>query len=299
MSPTSSPIGFTAERRRSLDIGDNSFVPASPPYSRDAQDEDEANQYPGLAGGDSSPLQHRQRVFTPFRKKRKLSHVQSRKMEPIAISSSPEYDGLHDIDAEDDGDSLALFSGLNDGVVQEATFAEKDESNKSARFRSAALNATDSAPHARTIFKTAIGDPQTGPSESGPVLPDIFSPSRRKGKREYLPGGNAELVRSWILNVAAKESQGVSLLEETITATKVQRDTSGRFVIVADANGARWLLPEQQQNSLAGLRPDWSDLGVGSTLLIKGEATRWSLQIDPPTLKDVVVAAYWELLPTS
>jgi len=43
------------------------------------------------------------------------------------------------------------------------------------------------------------------------TLPDAFSPSRRRGQREYIHGGHAETVRGWVLDVAARAGDGRAL----------------------------------------------------------------------------------------
>lgn len=45
------------------------------------------------------------------------------------------------------------------------------------------------------------------------TLPDAFSPSRRRGQRAYIHGGHAEIVRSWVLDVAARAGDGRALAE--------------------------------------------------------------------------------------
>lgn len=71
------------------------------------------------------------------------------------------------------------------------------------------------------------------------VLPDAFSPSRRRGAREYIRGGFAETVRSWVLDIATRASAATAMtLSETgqgETERVVQvvlREPSGRFAVV-------------------------------------------------------------------
>ncbi|EXJ89841.1 hypothetical protein A1O3_02908 [Capronia epimyces CBS 606.96] len=169
------------------------------------------------------------------------------------------------------------------------------ESYKMARFRATTSGLVDSTPLARTVFKFIAEDAQHASAGSGPLLPDIFSPSRRKGKRDYVAGSSADLVRSWILNISAEEKQAASIPDMTIVVQNVMKDSSGRFVVVVDEDGSQWLLPAQHQKESAGRKTTWAELGLGTRILLKGQSTRWSLRLESAS-KDLSVAAYWELL---
>ena len=77
------------------------------------------------------------------------------------------------------------------------------------------------------------------------ALPDAFSPSRRKGQKSYTPGGLADAVRNWVLNVAAEESQ-LKRAEETVNLESAVMDRSGRAIVANDDNGNRWILVGDQ-----------------------------------------------------
>ncbi|KIW75019.1 hypothetical protein Z517_11790 [Fonsecaea pedrosoi CBS 271.37] len=303
-----------------LDFDDDETHPTlSPLYSRGvrvAEDVEEDDHDPG--NEPSSPLQHRLRDPGPVTKRRKVSHHGTNvSAAPIAISSSsPEHHGLDETSFQIDADSPTSLSDLDDddsGPPRRPTAAFNDSSSRIPRFRPIPTSTRGLTLHSpvvsRTVFKPPgpddpVARASTG-SGSGPVLPDIFSPSRRRGKRDYLPGGSASLVRSWVLDIATRESHAESLAEETLRVAQVEKDASGRFVLVSDDQGHRWLLPEQQHErpgsdgggggSRRSSLDHWSSaVSPGSCILIKGKATRWTLDLESQGLGDVVVAAYWE-----
>ncbi|KPI40481.1 uncharacterized protein AB675_7705 [Cyphellophora attinorum] len=47
------------------------------------------------------------------------------------------------------------------------------------------------------------------PPEMSTTLPDAFTPSRRKGKRDYVSGGLADTVRNWVLQAATEASHRI------------------------------------------------------------------------------------------
>ncbi|OAL31011.1 hypothetical protein AYO22_01306 [Fonsecaea multimorphosa] len=256
-----------------------------------------------------SPLQHRLRKSAPEQvaKRRKVSHhpASSSVNEPIATPFSPEDDDLDGAHSQiDAGSSPASQSDLDDNLGRPTAPATVTESNRIARFRPITQGYNPpSPPVPRTVFKQPVPEEDHAHAHasvvgSGPVLPDIFSPSRRKGKRDYIPGGSASLVRSWVLDIATQESHTESLSEEMLQIETVERDVSGRFVVVTDEKGHRWLLPEQHERPpgrrSSGSLDCWSELRPGSQVLIKGKATRWSLDLESQGLGSVEVAAYWE-----
>ncbi len=226
-------------------------------------------------------------------------HAQPKQQEPITISSSPEYEDPADVDLRSDPSSPDSHSHTNYGSDDDLKFADPVQSSKTPRFKPSASGMVESTPLSRTVFKIPTSDDQTASVGSGPVLPEVFSPSRRKGKGNFLSGGSAELVRSWVFNIAAQESQATALPEQILNVSRVSSDSSGRFLVVVDDTGSHWLLPEQQQKTAFGAGSGLSGLHSGSQLQLKGEATKWTVDADAPILKDVVVAAYWEPIPHS
>jgi hypothetical protein len=241
----------------------------------------------------SSPLQHRQRQQSPDSKRRKTFHLITPQVD--VITSSPPIG--EDLEQIHQGDHK---SDTSDSDFDEAMWRVKrtprEQGHDGPRFRSIAIDLDADFPANKAIFMAADHKITQSPSPRG-LLPDVFTPSRRVGNREFVPDGNAELVRSWVLAVSAKESRSEALKEDTITISGSKIDASGRFAIVANEDGEEWLLPEQHQ-----ARPSsYSDLGgvnlrPGTRIQIKGEATQWSLNLDDPALTKVKVAACWELL---
>ena len=246
----------------------------------------------------ASPLLQRTKRFQPPTKKCKLSQAESKDVEPITISSSPEYDNLDHYEAHNGTQNPRsdMRSDMEDNDLDDLPqVTDTEMSSKPARFKPANADLIESFPLSRTVFRTNLEEGQSASTATGPVLPDVFSPSRRKGKRDFLSGGSAELVRKWVLDIAAHDSI-TTLPEDIITISSTQLDDSGRFAVVRDDTGSQWLLPEQQQKAGLGGKTDWHYLRRGSQILLKGKATKWTLGSYEPALNNVTVAGYWELL---
>lgn len=236
----------------------------------------------------SSPLQHRQRPLAPVSKRRKVSHPQD---SDNIDSPPPDEPLLDDTDHRFDDGIPTSDSDLEDELGLRSTRLVHDGTSRTARFKP--LNAEDTRPSAlpRTLFRPIQGGVQEQAS-GGPALPDIFSPSRRKGKKDYVQGGNADTVRNWILGIATQESRSESLDEAIVSITEVSNDSSGRFAVATDNCGSRWLLPEQQKG---GAAPK-SSLCPGARILVKGRATRWPIHLSLDASDSLTVAAYWEVV---
>ncbi|EXJ73328.1 uncharacterized protein A1O5_03088 [Cladophialophora psammophila CBS 110553] len=289
---------FNISRGDIIDLDDDVDHGAlSPLYSRGARAADHEQDH---VESEASPLQYRLRKSAPATKRRKVSHPGpgASVIKPVAISSSPDDDDPGDVSYQAGDNSPSSQSDLDDNLGRSTGLATINESSKIARFRPIAQGVSPPSPVSRTIFKVVPEDQTHGSGGRGPVLPDIFSPSRRKGKRDYILGGSAHLVRSWVLDIATQESHAESLSEEILLIAEVENDASGRFVVVSDEKARRWLLPEQQheKSSRSSSFFDWSELRPGSQVLIKGRATRWPLDLESQGLENVVVAAYWELV---
>ncbi|KAK5233453.1 hypothetical protein LTR47_005546 [Exophiala xenobiotica] len=239
-----------------------------------------------------SPLLPRNSALRPFAKKRKLSHHPPKIVETITISSSPEY-GDEDED-RDEALSPASQSDLEESINTATPYLQTEQSVKTARFRPPVPGLAQPSLAPRAVFKVGSEEGQSAQLGSKSVLPDIFSPSRRKGKREYIPGGSAELVRRWVLGVSAQDSLSAGLPETSINVSQVQVDSSGRFGIVIDEAGSQWLLPDQPRKAGIGGDSDLNGLHPGSRVLLKGRATKWPLYSVSADAKDLTVAAYWE-----
>ena len=244
----------------------------------------------------SSPLKLRQGPSSYASKRRKTTHPHADATKPIDGLSPQEDDQFEVFNRLSDGKSASSHSDLDDDIGLTGRPTTSEESHRKVRFRPSLSEFVQPSPLSKTIFKTNRTDVSAGATTNGVALPDIFSPSRRKGKRDYLPGSGADLVRSWILAIPAQESHSQALSEETLSVVDVQNDKSGRFAIITDENGSQWLLPEQQEKPGAGARYFLSTLRPGAQIRVKGRATRWELDIESHESDTVTVAAYWEVV---
>ncbi|EXJ59954.1 hypothetical protein A1O7_04102 [Cladophialophora yegresii CBS 114405] len=284
-------IGVSGLTWAPIDVLDDDEHCPSPLYNRTGDVGVDSRWH---AESESSPLQHRQGAFPHATKRRKLIPPGVGNAELITVSSPSEDDRSDDVDHPSDAESPAWQSDLEDDFPLAVRRTPK-ESGRFAHFKSLASAVVRPGPSSKPAFRTNPEDISHGQTVSAPVLPDIFSPSRRKGKRDYIPGGMADLVRSWVLAIPAQESHGdgQSLPEQVLSIAHVMPDSSGRFCIATDENGARWLLPHQQEKagigSLSTLRP-------GARIVVKGQATKWGLNLDSRESSTVTVAAYWEIV---
>jgi hypothetical protein len=240
---------------------------------------------------------HELNPSTPATKKRKAFHIQNKKRQPIIISSSPEY--------EEEEEDLIPYRAPDSPVVQYLSEDELDEAietpdqrevTTTSRFKETTSGPKMATSVARGAFRTLPRNENVPQISGGPALPDVFSPSKRNGKHDYTPTGNAELVRQWVLNIAAQQSQ-VAQQQHEIVVAEVKPDTSSRFVVALDADGSEWLVPGKYQESRTSLQSGLNDIRPGTKLILKGEATRWTVPIGTSTSKkETAVAAHWEVL---
>ena len=229
---------------------------------------------------------------TPAAKKQKTAHQSGLQgqTEAIAISSSPDY-------SEDEGleDPLSSHERSHSAASIDDDLDDPYDQHETAtipRFK----GPTGPEPLLRSTFRPKAADDRETQTVSEVVLPDIFSPSKRRGKHDYLPGGNAELVRNWVLNVAANETPSPRPGKDVIVVDRVHRDISNRLLTIYDEAGVEWLLPTQHADSRVGKGADLAAVHSGSKILIKGQATNWSIPFSTPNAKDLVVVAHWEIL---
>lgn len=139
-----------------------------------------------------------------------------------------------------------------------------------------------------------------GPHLRGPhpsldfVLPDAFSPSRRRGHHEYIERGHAEVVRNWVLDIAARSGVGDMLsmnrqqppdIDANTFKVKdiVHRDGDDRFAIVStDDHEYTWMLVDTDPKSRAILgvthKSRIERLHEGSRFVLKGgQVSNWML----------------------
>lgn len=140
-----------------------------------------------------------------------------------------------------------------------------------------------------------------GPHLRGPqpyldyALPDAFSPSRRRGQHEYIEHGHAEVVRSWVLDIAARSgvndaqhSTGRSAFAEANTFTiaeVIHRDVDDRFAIISTSDqDYRWMLVDTDSRphlpTIAGPTPKLrvERLHEGSRFVLRGgQVSNWMM----------------------
>ena len=138
------------------------------------------------------------------------------------------------------------------------------------RFKAPVVPASE-VPKTKPIFKPP---PLPQNRLDSTPLPDTFSPSRRRGKRDYIQGGYADTVRNWVLELGtsiAKPSSSSSGQARSLRVASVQHDVEGRCATIQDEQGEGYLLVSQEPQS------DASSVEVGSVVEISGEGTSWRI----------------------
>ena len=189
---------------------------------------------------------------TPFpRKRRKLSNAAN---DAITISSSssssspsPNAAQLSDDEPEQIGDIPRLRPGPLDELEEDDDDLSPTPARagppSAARFKAPAPPTPSPEPtsHARPTFKPHPRPPTQTPTN----LPAAFSPSKRRGKPDYLPGGAATTVRGWILALAATAGTAGAEQESAYThRVRVAEARMGRGCVVVrgQEEGERWVL---------------------------------------------------------
>lgn len=136
-------------------------------------------------------------------------------------------------------------------------------------------------------------------AEVGAVLPEAFTPSRKKGKHDYVPGGFAATVRNWVLEVSTNEIQRGAKDEREVSIKKAAVDESGRAIAALDDSGRHWLLMGSQP---WGSSSNWQEIvdriNSKKKVVVRGAATNWTVPLHQyGTGSDVQIAGHWELPP--
>ena len=258
------------------------------------------------------------------RKRRRTSDSENVIEGIIAISSSPSPEHLNASHLSDYDDLCSGLSHSNppiesgphaDGIEEEVasspTFSGPATASNKFRMPTAVVFHGPTAP-IRPPFKlpqVELSAPQD--HSEGSSLPYAFSPSRRRGKKDYVQGGAADTVRSWVLALAEQESSTAKTYTEDFKASEVRNDDhDGRCVLVEDESRRRWLLINETA-SLAGggSQTTARKVTVGSTIRIKNSATP-NLQLcyserletetsDPTKAKEDewLVGTMWDVVP--
>ena len=223
---------------------------------------------------------------TPMPKRRKVSHAPAAASEPIHVSSSPS-DATPESSAASDGEHDSLSPA---GVATPQT---------TSRFRaSASAIASEATRSSKPAFKVTDRSSNVG-TEIGAVLPEAFTPSRKKGKHDYVPGGLADTVRNWVLEVSTNEIRRGARDEREVILEKAAVDASGRAIAALDESGQHWLLAGSQPwSSSSSLQENVERINSKNRVVVRGASTSWIVPLQQHGMgPDVQVAGHWDMPP--
>ena len=233
---------------------------------------------------------------TPCSKRRKVSAPIQRSDEVVYISSSlePDPEVTYESEHEEDLEKDCVHAQYNDSRY--SLSPELITPQMPTRFKTPAIQADTIKPfQQKPSFRPSTRDTHLS-AEAGLTLPDAFSPSRKKGKRDYVSGGIADTVRNWVLNAATEELQQSRPDQQVITVDTASIDPSGRAIGISDDNGERWLLVgEQSNNDAGGSAATLAKVLERRKVYVRGTYTNWKIPISYAGPGDeVTVAAQWD-----
>ena len=229
----------------------------------------------------------------PSHKRRKLASSAQSPKPTITISSSSSSSTSKHEDINPDPDEPDQYTS----DVESAPLSELRTPQTTSRFRSVApVHPTEGLINVSKRAFRALSTKARLDLEASTVLPDAFSPSRRKGKREYTPGGLADTVRSWVLGAASEEVQRGRMTERRLAVRHAESDASGRVVHITDEDGQDWLLVGKYDGMDRSLTRKVVErtLKEGS-VIIRGTSTTWA--VADVKGRQVQVAAHWDFPP--
>ena len=235
--------------------------------------------------------------ITPSAKRRKVSTSDQRSRDVIHISSSPEPDALVPYDSDDEKHAGKGLAQVETDGHQYSLSPELVTPPMPTRFKTPATKGNAIKPlQPKASFKPfkREGHPS---AEANFNLPDAFSPSRKKGKRDYVSGGLADTVRNWVLNAATEESQRSKRDENVITVKAASMDRSGRALEVTDEDGYRWLLLGEQGGDNGGVSlATLARVCKRGKVHVRGTFTNWRISLSNQSSgNEVLVAAQWDV----
>lgn len=208
----------------------------------------------------------------PATKRLKTSSERAKHQDAILISSSDSETSDHYKEqSTHHSTSKAFDSDLSDDVL----LSSEKHTRPSAtilRFKTPAPPMPSTQQPSKPIFKPPLPSQLT----QNTPLPETFSPSRGRGRREYIPGGHADTIRNWVLELAAAEfglKQEVEGKKRMLIVTEVRHDVEGRCAMVRDEKGVEWLLVSQGVPGVAGT----AGIRVGIVVEMNGEGTTWRI----------------------
>jgi hypothetical protein len=219
-------------------------------------------------------------------------------MEDIAMSSSPSPEPAYSAHVSDTQDYYVGFSIAESVEDIEAPVATSDEdftssptgptsTFASSKFRKPKPSSLFSmpAPSTRLAFKTPqVQTAATMEQSATSSLPDAFSPSRRRGKKDYMLGGAADAVRSWVLAFAPDEPKAGQTYTERFKVAETTDDyPEGKCLLVTGENGRRWLLINESAKA-GGRGSDTTarKVRIGCSVGIRASSPAVNLQLDCP-----------------
>ncbi|RMZ89971.1 hypothetical protein DV736_g2804, partial [Chaetothyriales sp. CBS 134916] len=228
------------------------------------------------------------------RKRRKMSTPTKRAHTPLVISSSPSHPASN---ASDDGEN---DSSSDLELDPESPSGKPAIARHGSRFKMAPslatppLDDTESKP----IFRQP--DPKLHiAAEMATVLPDAFTPSRRKSRKDYLPGGLAGTIRNTVLGIATDISQTSGRVEGTLVPVKSAHvDASGRAIIATAHDGVQWILPvpHNRRGEPERISHQVQSIRMFGGILLFSSASHWTLpNIQTESGEVVHFASHWDI----
>jgi hypothetical protein len=256
-------------------------------------DKSRKTKAPESAGG-----QHNVHELESMPRKRPRTSRIDPAMEDIAMSSSPSPEpaySAHVSDTQDYHGRFSIAESLDDIEAPVATSDEDFASSPtgptstfaSSKFRTPKPSSLFStpAPSTRLAFKTPqVQTAATMEQSATSSLPDAFSPSRRRGKKDYMPGGAADTVRSWVLALTPDEPKAGQTYTERFKVAETSDDyPEGRCLLVTGETGRRWLLINESAKA-GGRGSDTTarTVLVGCSVGIRASSPSVNLQLDRP-----------------
>ena len=212
-----------------------------------------------------------------------MEAVHFKNSKPVAKARYHAETDVFDFNSDSDGDSD--LSDLSPSPIHatSCTFIP--------RFKIPTAPPPTTLPNTKPVFKPPL--PSQNASNTT-LLPDAFSPSRRRGKRDYVQGGYADTVRNWVLELRTSLSKPSKEEAKIFRVVNVRHDLEGKCATVLGENGQEWLLVSQGQHA------DPRSVGVGDVVEISGSETSWRINLRGEGVEEnegrsVDVSVFWKV----
>ena len=256
----------------------------------DSDSDSDSNRDIDVAFGGGEALHHG--IDTPLPKRRKLSERHQSSEEPLLMSSSPAGPVAIESDAHEMTDE---YSDLDDHDTSPSREARTHQ--PTSRFKMK----TSAPPFLTNVEQKPVFRPPDSVShlatEITTVLPEAFTPSRKKGKKDYVPGGLADTIRNTVLGIATEAGRKAGLDERLIHVENASLEYSGRAILAIDSQNVQWILPSQHDRGRPeGLIEKLEKIQTSGLVVISGNATNWALPLGEADVgRDVRFAAHWNV----